>query len=152
MATTGINYGTSVSMTVTNLNSLANSQTAGWQSARVDNTSTLANDYQVNVKLDMANTAAANDKALYVYVVPWYYDGSTWTVGADGGNATAPSGSEGTYTVGTTNNLTLAVVLNYVTADQIVYGQFNLSSMFGPSVPDGWKCIVTGKQIGRAHV
>lgn len=153
MATVSINYGTDVQMTVTNLNSLANSQTAGWQSDRVDNQASLkAVDFQVNVKIDLANTAAANDKAIYIYAVPWFYDGSAWTAGADGGTATAPGGTEGTYTIATTNNLRLAKVLNYVATDQVVYGSFNLASVFG-SIPDGWSLVIinyTGAAIAAS--
>ena len=130
MATLNINYGTDVQMTVTNLNSLANSQTAGWQSARVDNTSTKAIDYQIQVQIDLANTAAANDKAIYIYAVPWFYDGSSWFCGSDSGVATEVTGSEGTHTIATTNNLRLARVLNYNTTDQDVMGFFNLLSVF----------------------
>lgn len=148
-----ITFGTDVQMTVTNLNSLASSQTAGWQSDRVDNTSLRAIDFQVNLKIDLANTAPANDKALYAYVIPWFYDGTTWTVGSDGGNATAPSGSEGTYTLATVNNAPSPVVLNYNTADQVVYKQFNLSDIFGMSMPQGWSLVIinfTGAAIASS--
>jgi hypothetical protein len=152
MATVNINPGTDVQMTVTNLNNLADSATAGWQSAMVDNTSTKAVDYQVNVKVDLANTAAAAPSALYVYVVPWLYDGSAWTPGADGGTATAPSGSEGTYTIAATNNLILAKVLNYVATDSVIYGFFNLQNLF-PTMPDGWSLVIindTGSAIAAS--
>lgn len=152
MATIKVAYGTDVQMTVTNLNSLANSQTAGWQSARVDNTSDLNDDFIVNIKIDLANTAPANDKAVYVYVIPWFYDGSAWTVGKDGGNATAPSGSEGTYTISTTNNLGQPKVLNYNTADQVVYGHFNITDFLNVC-PQGWSLVIinyTGAAIASS--
>lgn len=145
-------YGTYAAMTVTNLNSLANSQTAGWQSARVDNTSAKADDYEILVEIDLANTAAANDKTIYVYAVPWVYDGSAWHC-PDGGNATRPSGSEGTYTLGTTNNIRLLMALNYVTADQVVCGVANLSNAFGSAIPDGWSLVIinyTGAAIAAS--
>lgn len=141
MTTVSINYGTDVQMTVTNLNNLSNSSTAGWQSDRVDNTSTLAVDYQINIKVDLANTAAANDKAIYVYAVPWFWDGASWTVGADGGTTTAPSGAEGTYTISSTPGLRLAKVIPYTATDQVIYGAFNLASVFG-SIPDGWSLVI----------
>ena len=76
-------YGTYTAMTVTNLQSLAIDTTdpyAGWQSARVDNqTTTKALDYEVQILLSTANTAPANDSTVYVYVVPWMYDGAAWT-------------------------------------------------------------------------
>lgn len=141
MATININYGTDVQMTVTNLASLANSATAGWQSARVDNTSTKALDYQLQFTFDLANTAAANDKAIYVYAVPWFYDGSAWHCGADGGTATAPSGSEGTYTIGATHNLRLLRVITYTATDQVVYAAVSLSNALG-DCPQGWSLVV----------
>lgn len=143
MPNVNINPGNSVAMTITNLNGLANSATAGWQSARVDNTSLKAVDFQVSIKLDLANTAAANDKAVYVYAVPWYHDGTAWTVGADGGTTTPPSGSEGVYTVGaTTHNMRLARTLVYSATDQTVHGHFNVLDIFGSSCPDGWSLVI----------
>lgn len=134
-------YGSNSTLTITNLNSLANSATAGWQSARVDNTSEKATDYFINVKLDMANTAPANDKAVYVYICGWYYDGSTWYA-SSGGTATLPSGSEGTYTIASPNNLRLLGVLAYTTADMILQDTFLLSNVFGSHIPDGFSIVV----------
>jgi hypothetical protein len=62
-------YGASSAMTVTNLQSLASSATAGWQSDRISNLSGQATDYQISVKLTTANTAPANDKAMYVILL-----------------------------------------------------------------------------------
>jgi hypothetical protein len=48
MTAHNVGYGTYAALTVTNLQSLANDSTdpfAGWQSARVSNVSTLAQDY-----------------------------------------------------------------------------------------------------------
>jgi len=134
--------GTPTTLTVTNLNSLTNNATAGWQSARVDNTSTLATDYLINVKLDMANTSPANDKAAYVYICPFYYDGSTWYA-SSAGTATLPSGSEGTYTISANGtNLRLLGVLNYQTADMILQDTWLLSGAFGRNMPDGFSIII----------
>lgn len=134
--------GTPTTLTVTNLNSLANSQTAGWQSARIDNTSTLATDYLINVKLDMANTSPANDKAVYVYICPFYYDGSTWYA-SSAGTATLPSGSEGTYTINASGtNLKLLGVLNYQAADIVLQDTWLLSNAFGANMPDGFSIII----------
>ena len=148
MSTVSRTGGTGVQMAVTALNSLANSATAGWQSARVDNTSEGAGEYDINIKIDLANTAAANDKAIYVYLVPWFYDGSAWTPGADGGTATLPGGTEGTYTIGATHNLRPVKVLAYTAADQVVCGQFTLTG-----VGDGWSLVIvnyTGAAIAAS--
>ena len=141
MATVNKNLGTSVSMTVTNLSSLASSATAGWQSARVDDTSTKAIDYQLEVKLTMANTAPSNDKAVYVYVSPAYYDGSAWYQ-TDGGTTTLPGGSEATYTIASPNDLKLLGILNYTTQNMVLQGQFNLSNVFGNTTPDGFQLVI----------
>ncbi len=136
-------YGSTVVMTVTNLQSMASSATAGWQSDRVSNISGLANDYHIFVKLTTANTAAANDKAMYVYVVPWFTTdgGSTW-LATDQGTGTLPTGTEGTTTIASPNNLILPRVLNYTTTQMVVQGGFLLSNVCGQRIPDGWSLII----------
>jgi len=133
--------GTPTTMTVTSLNSLTSSSTVGWQSARVDNTSTLAGDYLISIKITMPNSAPANDKAAYVFVVPWYYDGSAWFANS-GGTATLPSGTEGGYTIASPHNLLLGTVLNFTTANMIMQGTFLLSTVFGGNMPDGFSFVV----------
>jgi len=152
MTTSGIDYGSVSQMTVANLNSLANSASAGWQSDRVDNTSVKAVDYQVNLKIDLENTAAANDKAIYVYVVPWFWDGSAFVAGADGGTTTPPSGAEGNYTISTTHGFKMAKVIPYTASGQVVYGYFSIANLFG-SMPDGWSLVIinyTGAAIAAS--
>ena len=58
-------------MTVTNLHSLANSATAGWQSAVVDNTSNLFLDALVMVVLDFSSGGPGSSKAAFL----WAYGG-----------------------------------------------------------------------------
>lgn len=73
MATGGVLYGTYTAMTVTNLQSLANDAAdpyGAWQSARVANHATLAQDYEILVDLSTAATAPADDRAAYIYIVP----------------------------------------------------------------------------------
>lgn len=144
---TQITYSTYTAMTVTSLQSLASSATAGWQSARVDNqTSVKAIDYEFVIKLTTANTAPANDKAAYVFLSPAVTtDGGTTWLHADGGTTTLPSGSEGTYAIGgvtTTNNLVLLGTLAYTTQNQTMQGVFMLSNAFGQSMPDGFSVII----------
>lgn len=144
MATQNIAYGSYTAMTVTNLQSLASSATVGWQSARVDNqTSVKALDYEIFVKLTTANTAPANDKAMYVYISPAITTdgGSTW-LQTDQGTATLPTGSEGASTIATPNNLKLLGVLSYTTQQMVCQGSFNLSSAVGQSMPDGFSIII----------
>lgn len=145
MATTTIIYGTYTAMTVTNLQSLANDATdpfGAWQSARVDNQTTdKAMDYEVVVKLTTAATAAANDKAAYVSVVPWVYDGSSWIPGANFGTTTEPTGSEGTASVTEPNTAKFGTVLNYKDTSQILRGYFTISGAVG-FCPDGWSLVI----------
>lgn len=144
MATQNIAYGSYTAMTVTNLQSLASSATVGWQSARVDNQSSVkALDYEIFVKLTTANTAPANDKAMYVYISPAITTdgGSTW-LHADQGTATLPTGSEGASTIALPNNLKLLGVLSYTTQQMVCQGSFNLSNAVGQSMPDGFSIII----------
>ena len=141
MAAVNVAYGTDTQMTVTNLNSLASSATAGWQSARVDNTSALALDYIISVKLAFANTATANDKAAYVWISTAFYDGSAW-FHDDQGTATLPTGSEGTTTIASPHNLKLLGILNYTTADSILQGTYLLSNAVGQYMPSGFSIII----------
>jgi hypothetical protein len=142
MATTNIAYGNDVQLTVTALNSNGGtSSTTAWESAIVDNRTTLAMDYQVHVQFTMASTATANDKAIYVYAIPWFNDGSAWFPGGDLGTTTALTGSQADCTLGATHNLRLIKVINYVATGQLVQGHFNLSNALG-DMPDGWSVVV----------
>lgn len=139
-----ISYGSYTAMTVTNLQSLASSATAGWQSALVDNqTAVKAVDYEIFVKLTTANTAPANDKAAYIFACPAITTdgGSTWLY-SDGGTATLPSGSEGTYTIATPNDLKPLGVLSYTTQQMVMQGSFLLSNAVGQHMPDGFSIII----------
>ncbi len=145
MATATINYGTYTALTVTNLQSLANDATdpfGGWQSARVDNqTSVKALDYEVFVDLSTAATAAANDKAAYVYIVPWMYNGSTWLCGGNFGTTTLPTGSEGTCTITEPNGMKFAAALPYKDTSQRMQGSFSVESACG-FMPDGFQVVI----------
>lgn len=150
--------GTYTAMAVTNLANLANSQTVGWQSARVDNqTSALATNYEINVKLPMANTAPGNDKAVYVYAIPWITTdgGTTWVPGADLGTTTAPTGTDAAGTIALPPNAKLLGTLNYTTQNMTMYGQYNLCPAIGPDMPDGWSIVIinySGAAIGASPV
>lgn len=130
-------------MTVTNLQSLANSATVGWQSDKVSNLSLLANDFEIFVKLTTANTAPANDKAMYVFICPFYTNdgGSTWFA-ASQGTTTLPTGSEGASTIASPHNLRLLGVLNYTTQQMVVQDTFLLSNCFGSHLPDGFSIVI----------
>jgi hypothetical protein len=130
-------YGSPTSLTVTSLQSLASSATAGWQSAVIDNTSTLYLDALVQVVLDFANTAPGSDRAAYVYA----YGGldTTYTNPA--------SGSEGTITittiVSTQPNIKLLGVIAYNTADEVVESQpMSVAAAFGGVLPPKWGLVI----------
>ncbi len=157
MATIQPAYGTYTAMTVTNLQSLASSATAGWQSVRVDNqTSVKADNYEIVVKLTTANTAPANDKAAYVYASPAVTtDGGTTWLQADQGTTTLPTGSEGTTTIASPNNLKLLGTLNYTTQNMTMQGVFELCPSCTVDCPDGFSIIIinfTGAALSTSCV
>lgn len=146
MATGGVAYGTYTAMTVTNLQSLANDATdpfGGWQSARVSNVSTLAQDYEIIIDLSTAATTAANDKASYVFIVPWMTTdgGTTWIAGGNFGTTTLPTGSEGTASITEPNSMRLAVALPYKDTSQRMQGAFSIASVLG-YIPEGWSLAI----------
>jgi hypothetical protein len=132
---------TATSMTVTSLNSLASSATVGWQSDSVRNNVRKALDYKINVKLTMANTLPANDKGIYIYICPFYFDGTNWYA-ASQGTTTLPTGAQGASTIASPNNLRLLGVLSYTTQNQVCQDNFLLSNAFGNVMPDGFSIII----------
>lgn len=127
-------YASTVTMTVTNLHSLANSATAGWQSAVVDNTSDLYLDALVTVVCDFANTAPANNRQVYVFAYG----------GIESGVYSNPaSGTQGTITlvdVSTTpQNLRLIGTLPYTTTDEVAESSpLSVAAAFGGVLPPYW--------------
>jgi hypothetical protein len=98
----------------------------------------------------MANTAPANDKAVYVYVYPMWYDGSTWYF-TSGGTTTLPSGANSTYTIASPNNLRLLGVLSYTTTNMILQDQFVLSNAFGSTMPDAFGLVIVDFSGAAIH-
>jgi hypothetical protein len=130
-------YGTVVSLTVTALNGLASSATAGWQSAVQDNTSNLYLDALVQVIVDMANTAPANSKALFVYAY----------AGLETSYTNPASGSEGTITLvditANAQNLKLLGTIPYTTADEVIESApFSVAAAFGGVLPPKWGIVI----------
>jgi hypothetical protein len=137
-------YGSYTALTLTSLASLASSATAGWRSDVIDNRTTAARDYEFLFTFPMANTAAANDRAIYPFLVPAMHNGTSWQY-ADGGTATLPTAGPGTYTFGgitTTNNFALMPPLAYTAADQTVQGIRFASSASGWSMWDGFLVFI----------
>jgi len=159
MATGGVAYGTYTAMTVTNLQSLANDATdpfGAWQSARVANHATLAQDYEIIVDLSTAATATANDMAAYVFIVPWMTTdgGTTWIAGGNFGTTTLPTGSEGTASITEPNSMKPAAALPYKDTSQRMQGAFSIASVLG-YIPDGWSLAIrncSGAALGTGCV
>jgi hypothetical protein len=142
-STSRFSIGSSVAMTVTNLQSVTNSATVGWQSDRVSNLVTLARDYEIHVRLNTAATAPGSDRAMYVYICAWYTtDGGTTWFAASQGTTTLPTGTQGASTIASPNNLRLLGVLNYTTTSAVVQDTFLLSNCFGDRLPDGFSIII----------
>lgn len=130
-------YGSVVTMTVTNLHSLASSATAGWQSAVVDNMTDLYEDALVQVVLDFANTAPANSRAAFIYA----YAGleTTYTNPASGSEATITL----TDVTTTAQNLKLVGSVPYNTADEAVESAvFSVAAAFGGILPPKWGLVI----------
>ena len=132
--------GTHTALTTTNLASLANSATVGWQSERVNLTAT-ALDYEIFVKLTMQAGAPASDKAAYVYVCPFYHYGTNYYA-ASQGTATLPTGTQGATTIASPNNLRLLGVLSYTTTTMVLQDTFLISNCFGAEMPDSFSIII----------
>jgi hypothetical protein len=106
-------------LTVTALQSLASSATAGWQSAEISNASNLYDEILVQVVLDFANTAPANSKGVFVFVAS----------GLETGKLSNPaSGAEGTITLvdvtTTPQNLRQIGFIPYTTQDEVAESGF----------------------------
>lgn len=159
MTTHSVAYGTYSALTVTNLQSLANDATdtfGGWQSARISNLSDLAIDREFFIDLSTAATAAANDKAAYVFLVPWITTdgGTTWVPGANFGTTTVPTGSEGTATLTEPNSMKFAIALPYKDTSQRLQGAFTVVSVLG-WMPDAVSLAIrncTGAALGTGCV
>lgn len=131
-------YGSLNTLTVTNLHSLASSATAGWQSAEIDNTGTIYVDALVQVVLDFANTAPANDKCVYIYAAG----------GAETGKLSNPaSGTQGSITLvditANAQNLRLLGTIPYTTTDEVAESSpFSVANAFGGVMPAFWSVVL----------
>ena len=139
-----------VQMDTAGLGAMANSATVGWQSDSVGLRQHKCTDVKIGVKISMANTAPANDKAVYVYVYPIWYDGSTWYF-TSGGTTTFPSGANSTYTIASPNKLRLLGVLSYTTTNMVLQDQFILSNAFGSTMPDAFGLVIVDFSGAAIH-
>lgn len=130
-------YSAVQNMTVTNLHSLASSATTGWQSAVVDNTSNLYEDALVQITLDHANTAPANDKATYVFAYG----------GLNASYSYPASGSEGTISVVTVLSNPMVFrqigVIPYGVQDAVIISQpMSVAAAFGGILAPKWGIVL----------
>lgn len=140
MADIKLAYGGEQTMTVTNLHSLASSATAGWTSDYVDNTSNLYEDILLQVCLDPANTAPANDKAFYIFV---YGGNNSSDLSVTGASSSGTPGTQGALTfpniTTTTILLPIAYTMFYGVADTVIKSNpFTIAGCFGGIVPPYW--------------
>lgn len=130
-------YASSVSLTVTNLHSLASSQTwiAGWSSLSYSN---LTNKYLDYCYSGTFTTHASNRQAgfIFVYVLAALNDTPTWTATASG-----TIGTEGTLSFTDTEEMdALARLLTVITVDNTASAIYafpptGIAQLFGGSVP-----------------
>lgn len=135
-------------MTVTNLHSLANSATNGWQSDVVDNTSNLYEDALVQVVVDFANTAPANERAVFVFA----YAGLNTTY------SNPATGTEGTITIpslaATPTCLRQIGSIPYGTQDEVAESSpMSVAAAFGGILPPKWGIVLinySGAALGAS--
>lgn len=121
MAVTKITYSAEQTMTVTNLHSLANSATAGWSSGTIDNATTdKFLDALVQLTLDPANTAPANDAVFRLYF--WGAEDSDElpTTGAATGNSVGTEGALTFPSISTVVESLQAVIVPYTAQDVVI--------------------------------
>lgn len=105
-------YRAASNLTVTNLNSLASSQTwvAGWTSGTIDNTSNLDLDIGVSAKFtEAASNNQAGEIRVYLYTM---LDDTNWSINASAGTP----GTEGALTILDTEQRDSELVLLWSTA------------------------------------
>ncbi len=138
-------YASSSNLTVTNLHSLASSQTwiAGWGSAYIDNTTNLYDDYLITGKFTLA---ASNNQAGQINIgVAGMLDDST-DITLNSGTA----GTEGAINFVDTEEAANAVVIAKVlivdsTASAVHFIQpFSVASLFGGVVPAKFFLFIAG--------
>ena len=131
MTTVKVAYGAETSLTWTA--AIASSATAGRECTAIDNTTTLADDYQIAISMTTPNLAMANDKTVYVYAGA--YQGAT--LGWQG--SPALTGTDAAYTFDdittTPSALRLAGAFFQVQNKTRVFTIPSIATVFGGNVP-----------------
>ena len=126
-------------LAVTALQSMASSATVGWKSVRINNYSPHYDKVEIFVTLTTSNNAPGNDKAMYIYLIPWTTtDGGTTWYAASGGTTTLPTSADATYTQAAPNNFILLGVLAYTTQNMTVQGTFTVTG----GMPSGYSIFI----------
>jgi hypothetical protein len=132
VATVQIAYGADTALTWAG--AIGSSTTAGRQSNTIDNSSTLADDYEVSVSIVFPNSAPANDKTVYLYAGGNYGATAGWE------GRPALTGSDGAYTFNdittTPSGLHLAKSCFMVQNTTGVFAIPSLATVFGGSLPE----------------
>lgn len=120
MATRSLSLAAAVSMTVTNLHSLASSATAGWSGAEIDNTTNLYVDAQLQVTLDPANTAPGSDAVFYLFVYGYQVTGDKPSTGAASGGTVGTEGALTFPSISTTRQSLAYIEIPYTAQDVVI--------------------------------
>lgn len=139
MAVTTTTHGTSTSITITSLDSLA---ADGWASSTPITGST---DIDSLVVLTFAPGAVASDGTVAVYGYASADGGTTYTAGVPATDAAITWGTSGSTSVNGSNNLPLLGVGDVDSTDgaeSIIIGPFSVGAAFGGVLPERWGIIV----------
>lgn len=132
-------FGSATAFTTTSAN-IASSNTAGWQSNAVDNSTNLFDDALVMCDFPAVNTAPGASKAIFLYAFGLVdASGSVYTSTGDG----TPSGSEGSLTFPDVTTAPIVApllgVVPYPTQNKILRGgPFSVARCFGGILPPKW--------------
>lgn len=127
-------FSTSAAITIT-LASMASSNTAGQESASVDNGTNLYRDALVTVQIKLATGTPGNDKAIYIYAAG-SEDGTNWGDNATGNNAAV--------TLRNPHNWRQIGVINTPDAGAVTYRSHPISvaAAFGGVLPRKWSIMI----------
>jgi hypothetical protein len=141
-------YRGTTSMTVTHLQSLANSSstsTGNWASAAVDNTTNMDVDEQVYVQVTTGSSGVSSTGTVIVYAYGCLGETSICSDGLSGG--------EGTVVYSSTSPNLMKLGSCNVTANSTMYvcGPYSIANAFGGAVPARWGISLenlTGTALG----
>jgi len=143
-----LKYGTALTPTVTNLQSLVSSSTflSGWTSAWIVNTSVLALDYLVSANIAAGTSPTAGVVRVYVYAE--HADGST----APSINSAGTPGTQGAFTITDVEQLDASLILMWssdmdsTTNDNYTMPYRSIAEAFG-QVPRRFAFYVTHSSV-----